>query len=197
MKRCRSLRSSLALAAFAFAFSAFALAASPARAGDPVMFPATSWSGLALLSVQVPSVGKEQGVVQADLHFGPLGSPSLGANEFLIVFDDGFETFEIEGTYALDAKGTPVLTADLGALETQTLDLLVHVCEDVLGLGVECDILAGADLVFDPSKVKFKVKGKAKSGVEVVQAAGKIPFLVLALGDALKVSLSFRSLVGQ
>ena len=184
MKRLRSL---------ALAGLAFALAAVPARAGDPVIFPATSWTGLALVGVQVPSAGKVPGVLSAQLSFGPLGSPSLGANEFLLVLDDGFETFEIEGTYSLDAKGTPLLTADLGALETETMGLLVHVCEDVLLLGSQCDVLDGADLVFDPSKVKFKVKGKAKNGVEAVQAAGKIPFLVLAQGDSFKVSLSFKS----
>jgi hypothetical protein len=177
----------------ALACLVIALAAPPARAADPVSFPATSWFGLALVSVGISGVGKEQGVLDAEMHFGPLGSPSLGANEFLLVFDDGIESFEIEGTYVLDAKGTPVLTADLADLETETLDLLIHVCEDVFGLGSECDILDMADLVFDPSKVKFKVKGKAKSGVELVQAAGKIPLEVMALGESIKVSLSFKS----
>jgi hypothetical protein len=183
--------SSLALACLAFG-----LAVPPARAADPVSFPATSWFGLALVSVGISGVGKEQGVLEAEMHFGPLGSPSLGANEFLLVFDDGVESFEIEGTYVLDAKGTPVLTADLVDLEAETLDLLVHVCEDVFGLGILCDVLDGADLVFDPSKVKFKVKGKAKDGVELVQAGGKIPVLVMALGDTFKASLSFKSVTG-
>jgi hypothetical protein len=186
------LISSLALASLAFA-----LTASPARAGDPVIFPATSWAGQALVSVQIPSVGKVPGVLEAELYFGPLGSPSLGVNEFLLVFDDGVETFEIEGSYALDAKGTPVLTADLGALETQTIDLLIHVCEDVLLLGSDCDLLDAADLVFDPSKVKFKVKGKSKGGFAAAQAAGKIPFLLTAPGESFKVSLSFKSVVMQ
>lgn len=189
MRSFHRVCSSLALAGLALALAL----ATPARAADPVSFPATSWSGLAIASVKVPGGGKVAVPVLAEVHFGPLGSPSLGATDFLIVLDDGFETFEVEGTYIIDAKGRPVLTADLGALETQMMSLLVHVCEDVLGLTVECDILDGADLAFDGTKVKLKVKGKAKLGVELVQAGAKIPFLLLAQGEAFKIALSFKS----
>ena len=49
--------------------------------------------------------------------------------------------FTVSGTYTVDAKGRPVLSPDLDALESETAELLIYVCEEVLDLGPEMPML--------------------------------------------------------
>jgi hypothetical protein len=171
---------------------AFALAASGAHAADPVDFPGSSWSGGGLISAKVG--GKISGSVTFDLDFGPQADPALAADEFLLVLDDGMETFEVSGNYAIDSKGGVALTLDASALETGLADLIYHVCVDVLELGAECDFLLTLDVVIDLAKQKIKLKAKAKDGVEVLAAAGKLPFAMLAGAEqVVKVTIGFKA----
>jgi hypothetical protein len=181
-----------AFACIALAF-AVGLAAGPGQTAEPVAPSFTSWSGTAVIKAKLPGESVA-GEVDLDVHFGPNGGLGLAADEFLIVADDGEETLDVTGTYAVNEKGQPVLTLDTTALATELHALVVHVCEDVLVLGAECDILDVLDVVLDPTKLKTKVKTRSddEDGAELALNA-KLPFLLTNGGGSIKLTVSLKT----
>jgi hypothetical protein len=175
-----------------YATLVLSLAAGPAFGGGLVFPEGTSWSGPALIKAKVPG-DSVTGFVELDVHFGPNGGLGLGVGEFLIVADDGEETFEVTGDFVLDAKGRPVLSPDTTDLATELLDLIVHVCEDVLMLGPQCDFIATLDVVVDPARLKTKVKTKSGSDGPVLALGAKLPFLLTDGEDDAKVTVSLKT----
>jgi hypothetical protein len=165
-------------------------AAGSAHAGDLVFPENTSWSGSAVIKAKVPG-DSVTGLVDLDVHFGPNAGLGLGVGEFLIVADDGEETLEVTGDFMLDEKGQPVLFPDTTALATELHDLVIHVCEDVLGLGAACDFIATLDVVMDPTRLKTKAKVSA-DGTELKFGA-KLPFLLTDGEDDAKVTVSLKT----
>jgi hypothetical protein len=167
------------------------LAAGPAQAG--LVFPEnSSWSGIAVIKAKVPG-DSVAGLVELDLTFGPNAGLGLGVGEFLLVADDGEETLEVTGDFMLDDKGQPVLFPDTAALETELHELMVHVCEDVLMLGAECDLLGILDVVADPAKLKLKAKIKDGSDGTVLGLGAKLPFVLTDGNAGVKAAVSLKS----
>jgi hypothetical protein len=179
--------------AFACIALGLAVAAAPARAAEPVPPTGTSWSGTAFIKAKLPGESVD-GLLELTVLFGPNGGFGLDANEFLIVADDGEETLDITGTYAVDEKGQPVLTLDTTALATELHALVVHVCEDILVLGAECDILDILGVVLDPAKLKTKVKTRSddEDGADLALSA-KLPFLLTNGGGEIKLTVSLKT----
>lgn len=181
---------SRALGALAFV----SLFATGASAADPVSFPGSSWSGTGIISIKVPGAGKLAGEVSFDLDFGPQADPALADDEFLLVLDDGMETLDVHGSYAVDEKGRLALLLDVASLGAELEALTLHVCQDVLMLGSQCDVIALLDLVFDPTRQKLKIQGRSKDGVDSLKASGKFPF-ALSEGDeaVARLAIGFKA----
>ena len=168
--------------------------ASAALAADPVAPATTSWRGTATFKGKLVGGGGSPGPVDLAVDFGPNGGFGLGAGEFRITADDGMETFAVEGTFAVDAKGQPVLTPDTLALEDQLEVLLLHICQDILMLGTQCDLVALFEVEVDPAKVQLKAKTNAGNGDGATLAlAAKLPFVLMNGTDAVRVSFSMKS----
>jgi hypothetical protein len=170
------------------------LGAAGARAAEPVSFPGSSWSGTGVIAANVKGAGKVMGEIAFDLDFGPQADPALADDQFLLVLDDGMETLEVTGTWAVDEKGRLLLALDVNALAAELSDLVLHVCADVLGLGSQCDLIPLLDVVLDPAKQKLKLKGKSKDGLENLKAKGKFPFAFFLDGEPVgRVSIGFKA----
>jgi hypothetical protein len=178
--------------AFAWIALVIGLAAGQVRAAEPVAPSGTSWSGPAVIKAKVPG-GSVAGVVEVLVLFGPNGGFGLDANEFLIVADDGEETLDLTGTYTVDDKGQPVLALDTTATAAELHALALHVCEDVLGLGAECVVIAGLDVVVDPARLKTKVKTKSGAEGAELGLGAKLPFLLTDGDDEVKVTVSLKT----
>ena len=171
---------------------AFLLAAG-ARAATPVDPAGTTWQGFAAIKAKVSGAGSVADVVVVEIFFGPNVGESVDAGEFLLRADDGMETLEVRGSYALDAKGQPVLTPDLLELADELSDLMVHVCEDVLGLpSFVCDEIALLDVVVDPAKLKTKVKTSASASGDVLQFGTKLPFVLTDGNEAIRATVALK-----
>jgi hypothetical protein len=168
------------------------LAAGPAHAGGLVFPENSSWAGTAVIKAKVPG-DSVAGLVEVDLTFGPNAGLGLGVGEFLMVADDGEETLEVTGDFMLDDKGQPVLFPDTTALETELHDLMVHVCEDVLMLGAECDLFDLLDVVVDPTKLKPKAKIKDGADGTVLGFSAKLPFVLTDGNAGVKATVSLKS----
>jgi len=170
------------------------LFASAALAADPVAPASTDWRGAATFKGKLVSGGGSPGPVDLAVDFGPNGGLGLGAGEFRITADDGMESFVVEGTFDVDAKGQPVLTPDTVALEDQLEALLLHICEDILMLGTACDQVALLDVEVDPAKLQLKAKTNAGNGDGATLAlSAKLPFVLTNGVDAVRVSFSIKS----
>ena len=168
--------------------------ASAALAADPVAPAGTNWRGAAVFKGKLVGGGGSPGPVDLAVDFGPNGGLGLGAGEFRITADDGMETFVVEGTFAVDAKGQPVLTPDTVALEEQLEVLLLHICQDILMLGSTCDQVALFEVAADPAKVQLKAKTNAGNGDGATLAlAAKLPFVLNNGADDVRVSFSMKS----
>lgn len=167
------------------------LVASAASFADPVAPASTDWAGAGVFKGKLANEGSTSGPVDIDVDFGPNGGLGLAAGEFRITADDGMEAFTVEGTFTVDAKGQPVLTPDLVALENSMKTLMIHVCEDILLLGPMCAGIAGLDVVFDPAKIKLKVK--TSSDPAELALSGKIPFALSNGMEQAKVAVSLKS----
>jgi len=169
-------------------------AAAGARAADPVSFPGSSWSGTGVIAANIKDAGKVVGEIAFDLDFGPQADPALAADQFLLVLDDGMESLDVTGTWAVDEKGRLVLALDVNALAAELSAVTLHVCVDVLGLGPECDLIPLLDVILDPTKQKLKLKGKSKDGLESLKAKGKFPFAFFWEGEPVaRVSIGFKA----
>jgi hypothetical protein len=176
----------------AYAVLLLGLAAGSAHAGVVVFPEGSSWSGTAVIKAKVPG-DSVTGLLDLDVHFGPNAGLALGVGEFLIVADDGEETLEVAGDFMLDDKGQPVLFPDTTALATELHDLVIHVCEDVLMLGAQCDIIAMLDVVVDPTKLKLKAKTKSGGDGAVLAFAAKLPFVLTDGDEAVKLTVSLKA----
>jgi hypothetical protein len=178
-----------AIVALACAF----LLAAGARAATPVDPTGTTWQGVAAIKAKASGAGSVADVVDVDLFFGPNAGESVDAGDFLLRADDGQETLEVRGSYAVDAKGQPVLTPDLPDLADELSDLMVHVCEDVLGLpSLICDEIALLDVVVDPAKLKTKVKTSAGSSGDVLQFGTKLPFVLTDGNESVRATVALK-----
>lgn len=177
------------IAALACAF----LLAAGARAATPVDPAGTTWQGVAAIKAKVSGAGSLADVVDVELFFGPNVGESVDPGEFLLRADDGMETLEVRGSYAVDAKGQPVLTPDLADLADELSDLIVHVCEDVLNLGsLICDQLALLDVAVDATKLKTKVKTSASASGDALQFGTKLPFVLTDGNDAVRATVALK-----
>ncbi len=156
-------------------------------------FTGSSWSGPAILAAKIKGVkDKLEGPVAFDLDFGPQADPLLGANEFLLILDDGIEELRIAGTWSLDEKGRPVLVIDGDALADELLELMVSICENELDLG-NCDVLSLLDVEY-PKGLRPKLKARSKDGLESLSMSGKLAFDLLYQGELLlSVTLGFET----
>ena len=133
------------------------------------------------------------GPADLELLFGPNGGAGLAAGQFHLIADDGTVAFDVVGTFSVDAKGQPVLTPDTVALAAELKVLMQHVCEEIVGLGAGCDVIATLDVLY-PSPLQFKVKTKAANGaVPTLQLSAKLPFVLTDGGNPVKVTLSLKS----
>ena len=169
------------------------LLAPSARAADPVDPSSTVWQGLAQTKAKLPGAGSNSALVDFEILFGPNVGASLDANEFHLIADDGTVAFDVFGTYTTDAKGQPVLAPDTVLLADELKVLMVHVCEEIVGVGVGCDDILTFDVLIDPSKLKIKVKTKAASPVATLALSGKIPFVLTDGMNEAKVTLSLKT----
>lgn len=181
------MRRALALAALTFG-----LAAEPVSAGGLVFPEMSDWSGTAVIKAKVPG-GTVAGDIDLEVHLGPNAGLMLPSGEFLILADDGMETLELTGDFVLDEKGQPILLIDTTDLATELHDLVLHVCEDVLGLGAECDLLATLDVEVDPTRLKTKAKIKEGSDGVGLSLGAKLPFLLTDGDESVKVSVSIKT----
>src|SRR5688572_28029183 len=162
------------IAAFVCTF----LFASAASAAEPVAPASTDWPGTAVFKGKLVAGGGSPGPVALAVDFGPNGGLGLAAGEFRITVDDGVETFVVEGTFVVDAKGQPVLTADTVALAVALKTLLLHICEDILLIGTACDTAALFGLAVDPAKIKLTAKTNAGSDGATLALAANLPFVL-------------------
>ena len=183
------MRRALALLAVSLGLG---LAAAPASAADPVAPSNTAWAGTALVKAKVPGESLT-GLLELTVLFGPNPGASLEANEFEIVLDDGEETLVLTGTYSVDAKGQPVLALDTTLLAAELKDLMIHICQDVLGLGAACDELLALDVALDPERLRTKVKTASGNGDAELVFSAKLPFLLTDGVDALKFTVSIKT----
>jgi hypothetical protein len=168
--------------------------ASAARSAEPVPPATTNWLGAGEVKAKIAGAGSiPPGPIEVSVAFGP--NTGLDANEFAVEIDDGMESFTFPGTYTLDAKGQPVLALDLPATSAGLLAVIVHVCDDVLMLDPAlCAELGMLDVIFDPSKLKLKLKTNAgKNDDPTVTVNGKMPFALSNGVEELKVTLSFKT----
>ena len=169
------------------------LFASAASAAEPVAPASTDWLGTATFKGKLVAGGGSPGPVPLAVDFGPNGGLGLAAGEFRITADDGMETFVVEGTFVVDAKGQPVLTADTAALAVALKALLLHICEDILLLGSACDTVALFGVEVDPAKIQLKAKTNAGSDGATLALAAKLPFVLTTPDRAVRVSFSMKT----
>lgn len=155
------------------------LSAGAALAADPVPPSGTTWVGTARLGEKLPHAGNHAGPVDFRIDFGPNAGLVLGPTEFHASLNDGVVDFTLSGTYAVDAKGQPVLTPDLDLLADDLHALLVHVCEDILLIDPgECATIGTLDVLTDVPHLVLEVKTAAgrHGDPATLRFTGKIPF---------------------
>jgi len=139
-----------------------AMAASVARAGEPVAVGASAWTTTGTMKAKVDSL-KDELEVEATIEFGP--SIDLLSDQFRLTIDDGVEPIEIVGTWDESKLGKPYFH-DLEDDVYAALGLLPELEE--LGIELTSQIKATPKLKdgVETIKIAFKIKVKVSIGIE-------------------------------
>ncbi|HEY8123718.1 MAG TPA: hypothetical protein VII78_20535 [Myxococcota bacterium] len=179
-------------------FALALLLLAPALAADAQLsVSGSSWSGTAQLKAKLRAPGqgtdKMSGSTSYQVSFGPLAAPTLAANAFRLVLDDGSVTLDFTGTYTLDGNGRPVLTPDSAAFDAALRSLIDDVCMQEIGDPAQCGVFATLDLSIGRHALSAKPR-RGKRGVDSLKSAGTVSFTFSqGASKILSVQLQFKS----